>query len=434
MRKLLVLPLLLLFAAVLRAQDDEDGRVVQNLRVQPFYFDALNFAEYGNFGLQGRIDVYVHIPYDIVTFVKHEEFYVGGYSITVLVSEAEGAKRVMEENWERRIELLDFERTVNPNYYDLTQRSLQLAPGSYLVEVIYEDRESQKEFRLSKAVTVRKFDANLLGISDLMLVRAVESAGAKQQISPQINPNVAALKDGFNLFYEVYNPWQLGGIAIDYRIVRQGKEVYSKQTTQGVRTGLNTFLASISSAGLGIGSYTLKVEIRRGDDSSETGVLARIERQFIIEWLTAGAPISIVDLDDAIDQLRYFAKSEELDYIREPEDEDQRRARFEEFWERHNPTPGAKTNAAMIEYYNRVAVANQQYGHYIAGWKTDRGMVYILYGAPDYIDRHPLDTESKPYEVWEYYELNKRYVFVDESGFGDYRLLYPLWDDRNRLR
>jgi hypothetical protein len=45
-----------------------------------------------------------------------------------------------------------------------------------------------------------------------------------------------------------------------------------------------------------------------------------------------------------------------------------------------------------------------------------------------------MDTETKPYEVWEYYELNRRYVFVDESGFGDYRLLYPIWDDRNRLR
>lgn len=426
--------LLLLLPAAVHAQDDDGGRTVHNLRVQPFFFDALNFAAYDSYGLQGRLDIYVHIPHDIVTFVKKEEFYVGGYAITALVSESEGGKRVKEERWERRIELISFERTNNPNYYDLTQRALRLEPGRYHLELLFEDRESRKEFRLSRAIDIRKFDANLFGISDLMLVRAVESAGQKKQISPQINPNVAALTDGFDLFFEVYNPWQLGGIDIEYRIMRRGKEVYTKQSTQGVREGRNTFLATISSGGLGIGAYTLQAEIRRANDSSTHGVLARIERPFIIEWLTAGAPISIADLDEAIDQLRYFAKGDELEYIREAEEENERRRRFEEFWERHNPAPGSKTNAAMMEYYNRVAFANQQFGHYLDGWKTDRGMVYILYGPADYIDRHPMDTETKPYEVWEYYELNRRYVFVDESGFGDYRLLYPVWDDRNRLR
>ena len=434
MRKLLLLSLLILPLCALHGQPGDGGRNVQNMRVQPFYFDALNFAEYDNYGLQGRVDVYVHVPYDIITFVKDDEFYKGGYSVTVLVTAAESSKILQEEGWDRSVDLLSFERTNNPNYYDLTQRSLRLAPGNYQIEVIFEDRESQKEFRLSKAITVRKFDNNLFGISDLMLVRAVESAGAKKKISPQINPNVAALKDGFELFYEVYNPYELGGITIDYRITRRGEEVYTKQSTQGIRKGLNTFLASINSGGMGIGIYTLRVQIRRSDDSTETGVLARIERQFIIEWLTAGAPISIADLDEAIDQLRYFAKDDELDYIREPENEDERRRRFEDFWERHNPTPGSKSNAAMIEYYNRVAYANQKFGHYLEGWKTDRGMVYILYGPPDYIDRHPLDTESKPYEVWEYYEINKRFIFIDDGGFGDYRLLYPVWDDRNRLR
>ncbi|MFZ1731598.1 MAG: GWxTD domain-containing protein [Bacteroidota bacterium] len=434
MRILTALALTLLISGFVHAQDTEDSRTVQDVRVQPFYFDALNFASYESFGLQGRLDIYVHVPYDIVTFIKNEEFYVGGYDVTVLVMQTEGSKLVKEESWERRIEILTFERTNNPNYYDLTQRALQLDPGSYLIEVLFEDKESQKEFRLSKSVEVRKFDANLLGISDLMLVRAVESQGEKKQISPQINPNVAALKDGFEVFYEVYNPFLLAGITIEYSILRKGMEVSEKETTQAIKKGLNTFLASISSTNLGVGSYALKVKMRRAGDSTESGVLATIERPFIVEWLTAGVPISIVDLEEAIEQLRYYAKSEELDYIRKAEDEDERRHRFEEFWERHNPAPGAKTNTAMIEYYNRVAFANQKYGHYIAGWKTDRGMVYILYGPPDYIDRHPVDVESKPYEIWEYYDINKRYVFMDESGFGDYRLLYPLWDDRNRLR
>lgn len=434
MQLLMIILLLTSLAGKAVSQDRDGSRSAQGMRAQPFFFDALNFAEYESYGLQGRLDVFVHVPYDIITFVKKDEFYVGGYEITALVRHSDGNQVNQEELWDRTVRLLSFERTNHPGYYDLSQKSLQLSPGNYLVEIIFEDKESLKEFRLSKQITIRKFDANLLGVSDLMLVRDVEQEGGRKKISPQINPNVAALKDGFDVFYEVYNPFDLGNVTIDYTILTKGKVLSEERSTQSVRQGRNTFLASIPSSGLGIGTYTLKVELRHPGDTTKSALLATIERPFIVEWLTAGSPVSIADLDEAIEQLRYFAKSEELDYIRDAEDEEERRRRFEEFWERHNPISGSRSNPALIEYYNRVAYANQHYGHYIDGWKTDRGMVYILYGPPDYVERHPLDVESKPYEVWEYYDINRRYVFVDESGFGDYRLMYPVWDERNRMR
>jgi len=61
-------------------------------------------------------------------------------------------------------------------------------------------------------------------------------------------------------------------------------------------------------------------------------------------------------------------------------------------------------------------------------------MVFIILGTPNNVDRHPFDLESKPYEVWQYYELNRSYVFVDETGFGDYRLVTPLYGDDFRYR
>jgi GWxTD domain-containing protein len=427
---------LLLYAAGMQApaQSGDPAKTVHNLRVQPFYFDILNFAEYDDFGLQGRVDVYVHIPNDILTFIKRDEFYIGRYAITVLVYDSESSRLLREESWERRMQLLSFERTTNPAYYDLSQRTLQIEAGSYQIEVMFEDRESRNSYRLSRTFTAKPYDENLMGISDLMLVRDVEEVDRTKQITPHINPNVASLETGFDVFYEVYNPFQLATVDITYSILSKGKEVYSNRDTQSLKRGVNTFLANISSAGLSIGSYTLSATLYRSGDSTADAILANVDRQFIIEWLTAGAPISIVDLNDAIDQLRYYASSDELRYIRDGKDDNERRTRFEEFWESRNPTPGAKTNIVMVEYYNRVAMANQRFGHYLEGWKTDRGMTFIIYGQPDYIDRNPFHADTKPYEVWEYYDVNRRFVFVDETGFGDYRLLYPIWDERNRIR
>jgi len=61
-------------------------------------------------------------------------------------------------------------------------------------------------------------------------------------------------------------------------------------------------------------------------------------------------------------------------------------------------------------------------------------MIYIIFGAPNNVDRHPFEVDSKPYEIWAYYELNYSIVFVDETGFGDYRLQTPIWEIWQRLR
>ena len=61
-------------------------------------------------------------------------------------------------------------------------------------------------------------------------------------------------------------------------------------------------------------------------------------------------------------------------------------------------------------------------------------MVYITLGPPNNVDRHPFDYDAKPYEVWEYYDQNLQFVFMDETGFGDYRLITPMYGDEMRYR
>jgi hypothetical protein len=79
----------------------------------------------------------------------------------------------------------------------------------------------------------------------------------------------------------------------------------------------------------------------------------------------------------------------------------------------------------MDEYYLRVEYANENFSTNRDGWETDRGRIYVLYGEPTDIERHPFEINSKPYEVWYYDHLNRRFVFVDYTGFGDYELTWP---------
>jgi hypothetical protein len=57
------------------------------------------------------------------------------------------------------------------------------------------------------------------------------------------------------------------------------------------------------------------------------------------------------------------------------------------------------------------------------GWRTDRGRIHILEGPPDEIESYSMQIDRNPTEVWFYFDNGRRYVFVDETGFGDYVLV-----------
>jgi len=60
-----------------------------------------------------------------------------------------------------------------------------------------------------------------------------------------------------------------------------------------------------------------------------------------------------------------------------------------------NPT---RARAMILKYYGRVVDANQYFTSYHEGWKTDRGLVYIVYGPPKIVYR------GKDVEEWLYGE------------------------------
>ena len=53
-------------------------------------------------------------------------------------------------------------------------------------------------------------------------------------------------------------------------------------------------------------------------------------------------------------------------------------------------------------YYNRVFFANYYFTSYKEGWKTDRGMMFIIYGPPNNLKKNALS------ETWTYYRKRSR--------------------------
>lgn len=105
------------------------------------------------------------------------------------------------------------------------------------------------------------------------------------------------------------------------------------------------------------------------------------------------------------------------------------RAKFEKFWldraSAENSTEKyTKQNArkAINEYYRRVFAANAEYTSTNEGWKTDRGMISIIFGKPNYIERG-LNREIWHYRTTFNATLNFTFDKIDNPySDNDYRL------------
>lgn len=78
----------------------------------------------------------------------------------------------------------------------------------------------------------------------------------------------------------------------------------------------------------------------------------------------------------------------------------------------------------MRNYFRRVELANVFFTSYKEGWKTDRGMVYLIFGPPDEVSRNGGN------EVWYYRASSTRYTFVKVGSVYDADNFVLLRDNR----
>ena len=134
-----------------------------------------------------------------------------------------------------------------------------------------------------------------------------------------------------------------------------------------------------------------------------------------------------------------ITEAERLAFLRLSTNEE-REQFIEIFWQKRNPEPDSPNNTAREEHYRRLAYADEHFASGVAGRKTDRGRIYIIWGPPDEIESHPTggtydrpseqgggSTTTSPWEMWRYRHLegigeNIEIEFVDTSGSGEYHI------------
>jgi GWxTD domain-containing protein len=103
--------------------------------------------------------------------------------------------------------------------------------------------------------------------------------------------------------------------------------------------------------------------------------------------------------------LRYLTNNTEYLTVAMHEDTDSIKLEADKFWLK-NAGSIERARNLMAVYYGRVESANRFFTSFHEGWKTDRGLIYIIYGPPSAIYKEELT------EQWIYGEQNSSLSYV----------------------
>jgi GWxTD domain-containing protein len=107
-----------------------------------------------------------------------------------------------------------------------------------------------------------------------------------------------------------------------------------------------------------------------------------------------------------LEPIRYLTTRKEYEKLAESK---QIKLAVDSFWVKHSGS-FERARSQISRYYNRVKDANVLFSSYLQGWKSDRGIIYIIYGPPNIVYR----GDNK--ETWIYGEegnlLSVKFNFV----------------------
>ena len=81
--------------------------------------------------------------------------------------------------------------------------------------------------------------------------------------------------------------------------------------------------------------------------------------------------------------VQFVASEEEKEFYESLKSVPERLQFIRLFWESRDPTPRGPENEFLVDFEQRVAYANENFGNGKPGWDTAFGQVVLVLGAPD---------------------------------------------------
>lgn len=385
-----------------------------------------------------RLDVFYKVYNFGLGFKETNGQWIADYEVRITLRD-EDDYQVGQYSKDRNLTVASERKTRSLSDFRTSIASFVLPKGDYEVRCHLIDDDAGKHAEVKFEAKLEPFRGKRPSMSDVLFAQAVSRQGENASvfdrgnlvIVPSVSRSYGSATDDRLLYYlELYRGSEdIDKVVVETKIRQvRGGMVYRDTLTTQLDEPTKRQLRDISLAGFKPGSYDLEIRIL-GRRLKE---LAKLRDGFVVHW--TGEALIVHDYETAVSQLELIADSRDLDELKAAETPEARKKAYNDFWRKNDPTVGTAQNEWKQEFYRRIRFANREFSILRReGWRTDRGIIYIMRGAPDQVEDVPMSPSYPPYQIWYYYDGGpyREYTFVDSNFDGDYRLVSPL-DGLNR--
>jgi GWxTD domain-containing protein len=344
------------------------------------------------------------------TFRREADQFVAEYHADVTLRAAGGVVAAQVSR-EERVQVASFRETQRADESIIFQQFLTTTPGDYVVAISVRDRNSANTGRVESPLTVPSLRPQALSLP-IMVYRATPRRTLDSAPALVMNPRqvVQYGSDSLLFYLETYN-LPVGTQLVISTVDGAGQTSWADTIRVESLAPVIGRTITVPPGPLSIGRYELRL-VQGGTVMAATPFLVAFSDVY-----------AAANLEDIVSLLRFFAPADTLRALLHAAPSE-RGAAWQRFWKSTDPNPATAENEAIDEYLRRVQIANERFrDEGMAGWLTERGEVFISLGEPsEVLDRRP-DTSSRGrFIVWTYLDYRLTLNFIDDTGFGHYRL------------
>lgn len=377
----------------------------------PFVGSLSFFA--GPRGDSTRILLTVALGNRVLSFAPEGNRFRAVYHVNLEIRQ--GAELVGDFRSRETVRVLTFRETAREDESVLYRQVVTLAPGSYDIRLTIRDERAARGSAVEATIGVPRFAEGSVS-SPVPVYEASPRQAMDSQPRLLATPRATAVFGRDSVFQVYVEGYGAGGAFPLSAVVRPdgGRDVLWADTISLARRGdLFSGTFSVPVGRLGIGVMVLGVSRAGGRDTVQVPL-----------FVAFGEDLPVATFADMLYYLRYYLSAARIAEMRGATPEI-RASLWARFLRDTDPVPQTPQHEGLQEYFGRITQANTRFREEgSAGWLTDRGRVLVALGEPDqrYMPTIGPVGERGRTEIWEYRRHQLRVVFVDQTGFGRWRM------------
>lgn len=356
------------------------------------------------------IHVFLNLPYSNLIFKANngDGTYYAKFDITLGIKKTNGNKKQFQKSYTKEIVVSNYKETKSFAVYAF-KASYITEPGKYLIEANVTDDNSKKAAYNRTTTYIPDLNDKSIATSAIQLEGKFPSfENRSNQFHPLVTYNIGEGMDSLKASMQMFLKNSNNDLKVTMYLLRFKSDTLPARPPQY----LTPNPASLAYRGIDF----RKADTLQKSFRNYSGITGSPEVDFTMPKLSEGnyrvqvlgkspdpylnfnksrdfsikgpAYPRLTTLKQLAEAVVYIAYPKEYKKLKESLDTDTLKSAFDSFWGRIIANKNL-AKSVISSYYSRVEEANMLFSTYKAGWKTDPGMVYILYGPPSYVEKGP---------------------------------------------